>query len=220
MNFTTLSQMNILIKTILLFALIIAWGQGNAQFFNSPMDHAQSLGKGNKDLAIGIHQYRLGGDGFSGKLFDNISLRFGVGVGDNTDIQLRYERIKPEDGINFVSITPKFSFADDALAFFLPIGLIFGEGDKTGVISPTMMYTKRGGKKLEGSLSIGSPARTEDYEFLLDINAGFGISNNLDKWAVRPELGIHFQPGESSYIWHFGVAFSTSLSSPKAESSL
>jgi hypothetical protein len=217
MKTNLLVQIAMQAKAILLLVFLFSFGTSYAQFFNSPMDHAQSLGKSNADIAVGWHQYRFGGDGFSGKLFDNLSLRLGYGLGENVDIQMRYERIKPEDGVNYISITPKFSFANDALAFFLPVGLVFGDGEQTGVISPTMMYTKRSGQKFEGSLAVGSPIRTEDNEFILDINAGFGFSNDLDKWAVRPEIGIHFQPGESSYFWHFGVAFSTNLNKTIAE---
>lgn len=217
MKTNSLKQIKVQLKAILILAFIFTCVESYAQSFNSPMDHAQSLGKSKADIAVGWHQYWAGYDGSSGKIRDNLSLRLGYGLGENIDVQMRYERMRLEDGFNYVSITPKFSFANDAFAFFLPIGLVFGRGDQTGVISPTMMYTHRSGQKFEGSLSVGSPIYTEDNDFILDINAGFGFSSDLDIWALRPEVGIHFKPEgsssifEASYIWHFGVAFSTNI---------
>ena len=167
---------------------------------------------------MGFHQYRNIGNGYSGKLYDFLSARLAYGLGDHTEIQIRYERIRDSGGINYISVTPKLSVANEAFAFFLPVGLIFRDGEPSGLIIPTLMFTKRVGKKFEGSLSAGMPVNIEYFEFRLDIVAGFGLSSDLDKWAIRPEIGILVDAGESDYILHFGIAtkkiFKHSLMTP------
>ena len=203
---------------ILLF-LIFCSGIGHAQFFNSPMGNAHSLKKGQKDVAFGYQYYRFDGDGFSGKLSDNLAVRLGVGVSDNFDVQIRYERIQPSDGLNYFSIAPKHSFSSNQWAVIFPVAIVFGEGDEIGIFSPTLMHTKRTSQKFEASFSLSSHIYTEDTDFLLDLNVGLGFSKNLERYAIRPELGIHFNPGESGYIWFVGIGVSAQLAGGGSASS-
>jgi hypothetical protein len=173
---------------------------------------ARNLAKGTSEIGAGYQYYRYSGDNFSGKVSENLVARVGFGLSDRTDIYLRYERIEPSDGINYVSLTPKFSFANNEWAVIIPVGIVFSDHNSTGIFSPGLLYTKRKGAGFESTFMVGTNIFTEDPDFLLDFTLGFGLSNDLDRWAVRPEAGIHVNPGEDGYIWNVGVAITANLS--------
>lgn len=43
-----------------------------------------------------------------------------------------------------------------------------------------------------------------------------GFSQNLDRWAIRPDWGLIFDPGESGVVWTFGVGFNYNIGSESA----
>ncbi len=197
-----------LAQLLLICSILMVSQQSHAQFYNGPMENARSLGKNNFEAAAGFHHYRFSMDDFSGKLSNNFAFRLGYGVGEQADLKFRFERIVPGEGLsglNYISLTPKVSLPKGNLALSLPFGLLFGEGESVFILSPTLMYTGRVNQNFDISLSSTANIPTENTNVRVDFNLGFGISKDVDKWAVRPELGIHFNPGLNGFIWHLGL---------------
>lgn len=59
-NTLTSKEVNRYFRILMLFTLLFCFGNSYGQYLNSPMDHAQSLGKRNIDMAVGYHQYLYG----------------------------------------------------------------------------------------------------------------------------------------------------------------
>ncbi len=57
------------------------------------------------------------------------------------------------------------------------------------------------------TLGIQSNILSDDneWEYTMGFTLGAGISTDLSKWAIRPEVGYTFDPGESGHLWHFGL---------------
>jgi hypothetical protein len=67
---------------------------------------------------------------------------------------------------------------------------------------------------LKGDYIINSGEDVEN-DFLLGFNVGAGFSNNLNKWAIRPEAGYLFKPGEDIGFWNIGVGIQVILPTHK-----
>lgn len=52
------------------------------------------------------------------------------------------------------------------------------------------------------------PLNREDSDVLIAFNLGAGLSRNMEKWVLRPEVGILLNPGEDGYFMHFSVGLS------------
>ena len=71
-----------------------------------------------------------------------------------------------------------------------------------------MLFTYRGSEKFETTLASKMDFYfEEDAESTLGFNFGFGLSKDLNKWAIRPEAGYLFNPGEEGGYWSFGIGF-------------
>ncbi len=206
-------------KTLVLaipFVLIILWGSACVAPVNSSYESAKTLGKGNTEVMGLYSHYIASGDGESENSNDNIGFRVGHGVSDNSDISLRYIRMNSalEGGINanYLALAFKYSLMENIIAASLPVGAYFysadGDSESTFFISPKLLFTYPVNDKFETTFASKIDFYLEeDSESTLGFNLGFGISKDLNKWAVRPEAGYLFNPGESGGYWSFGVGF-------------
>jgi hypothetical protein len=80
-------------------------------------------------------------------------------------------------------LAPKFGLSPDRAAIGLPIGFAFG------------LFA------LGGEGGFGGLAG----------NLGLGISTDLDQWAIRPEIGIQFYPGDEGHYRQASIALSGDL---------
>lgn len=197
---------------------------------NNQYEKAATLQKGNMELSGSYSSYSASG---SEKTNRNFGGRFGYGVTDKFDLKFRYERLMPTDGlkgtdvfdegqikrVNDFAIIPKFSLVPQTLSLLVPISHygfkeeVDGKESK-GVlnsIAPQILYTTTN-KKNRTDFSVGFKA---DCLFndeggagvLLGTTLGAGFSSDLDKWAIRPEVGALFIAGGAFVSYGVGVQF-------------
>ena len=99
----------------------------------------------------------------------------------------------------------------DWVAINVPVGFAFGEDlevSDTWHIHPTLLLTLPISKYIEfnPSAKVLIPFQSEQ-ETLVAFNLGIGVSTNLERWAIRPEIGFLYNPGESGRFLHFSLGF-------------
>ena len=215
------------VSTLLLLPLLLVVGSCGVIPINNSFEKAGTLKKGNVEAAGNISSYTnmsWGWDGGSTKYsfgIQNIGARLGIGLSDKTDLKFRYERLVSSNlegftSMSYYSVIPKFALTDDELSLLVPISLYkyrnenwFDEtGNSTGSIAPQLLYTFTSVKK-KADLTLGAKG---DLLFggggailLFGTSVGAGFSNDLSKWAIRPEVGTTFFGG--SLIWSYGIGF-------------
>jgi hypothetical protein len=180
----------------------------------SELQSARMVGKGNFEASPHFTTTSAYDEDESGHVQNNYGLQAAYGISDKFDIRARYEYINlaDDDGsTNIFGIGPKVSLMKDRIAAFLPVGFAFG-GDVEGVdnfeLLPTMLFTLPVGKYFEINPSVKSIIVLEDPEFILAFNLGLGLSSNFNKYAIRPEYGICFKPGDEGHYGQFSIGIS------------
>jgi hypothetical protein len=188
----------------------------NGCYTYSSLQSAKLLVKGKYEITPSYSSISFSNDGESEKVSDNFGIQLGLGISDKVNLRFRYEQISPDfPGINsysFLSLEPKFSLEKDRVAFSVPFGLFTGsniEESDAFQIHPSLYFTMPVSKNIEINFSpkylIFLEENTDD---LVAINAGLGLSTDLSKWAVRPEIGYLFNPGEEGHYFSFSLGVS------------
>jgi hypothetical protein len=194
---------------------------------NTQFERAATLGKGNVELMGGFTANNVSGGGDGENINNNFGFRAGYGVYDKFDLKLRYERLTPSGkdldfkGADYISIVPKFELIPEKFSLLVPVSHYSykysywddkGEKEQLFSIAPQILYTFTNPRKTS-DLSLGVKA---DYLFhgngeggglLLGMNVGAGFSSNLNKWAIRPELGAVFLGGGSFLSYGLGLQY-------------
>ena len=192
---------------------------------NAGFEKAATLGKGNLELMGNYTHYVASSDGESAVSNNNYGARVGYGLAKNFDLKVRYEKLVPaleEDRsdykINYFSLIPKISIVERKLSFLLPLSRYniksHGGGETTRdhiySIAPQFITTLTSKSNtsdlsftLKGDYSIYSGDLGSD--FFLGFNLGAGFSSDLNKWAIRPEAGYIFKPGQPGGWWSMGI---------------
>lgn len=173
-----------------------------------PYESARMLPKGGTELKAAYTYVRVTERGEGEKLNDGLGLGLGYGVTNRVNLKVRYERISVEEGasINYLVFGPKIALIPNKIAAMLPIGAYFEEGESTWGIHPALLFTANQNNKVEGTFGLrGDIFFEEGAETLLGLNFGLGLSQNLDVWAIRPDFGLVFNPGERGAFLTFGI---------------
>ena len=205
-----------------------------AQFVSNSFERASSLGKARGEVTPAFTHYFVTFDGGSGELSNNIGIKAGYGISESFDLKLRYEHFFfPKDfssgfSMNYFSLVPKFSVNSSLFAFQLPLSLYhvknsYGpvtESQNLYSISPQLLKTFGSSNTTDFTATVKgdymfTTGDNSDSDFLLGLNLGAGLSSDLRKWAIRPEAGILFKPGENGIIWNVGLGLQFLLSSQK-----
>lgn len=179
-------------------------------------ESARSLKKNNLEASANYSHYRIDVDGETDAANDNFGLRVGYGITDRMDVKLRYERLLPSNQtnqldipVNYWSFVPKYTFIDNILAVKFGVNsYVYRESQETSSeeelvsiqsLKPSVIGTWPINQKVELSLA-GSYeiALEDDYSNFIGFSLGAGFSEDLDKWAVRPEVGYIFNDENSS----------------------
>jgi len=107
------------------------------------------------------------------------------------------------DYMNYFEIGFKIRLIEERMALGLPVGLYIYEGELSSSISPRLFITFGNNEKVEFTLVPGVLLTFEDYIGIFPgVNLGIGLSNNLNKWAIRPEIGYNgcFNFGVGPYL--------------------
>ena len=151
-----------------------------------------------------------GSDG--GHVQNEYGLQVGVGVLDRLELRARYVRVEGVNevgGINGVGFGPKIGLVKDRIALAVPVGFAFGEDveiAKTWTVHPTLLLTHPVMPRLELNASVKGliPLSKDGGDKLVAVNFGIGFGD-LERWAIRPEIGFLFDPGESGHFTQFGL---------------
>jgi len=194
-------------------------GEGCAPVF-SDLQGAGLVGRGRYEITPSFSTVSFHSEGESEHLQNNFGVQVGYGISDGADFRFRVERIQLDTdggesvGATVVGMGPKFGRRDGNVALYLPIGMAFGddvdEESETLAFHPTILTTIPVARGLEfnPSLKVLIPLSQDDADVLVALNLGFGIGE-VDRFALRPELGFLFNPGEEGSYRHFslGVSF-------------
>ena len=184
-----------------------------------PYESARMLPKGDVELKGAFTHARANANGESEKLDNGYGIGIGYGINEKFNMKFRYEHFTNEGSANFVSIGPKLAIVQDRIAAVLPVGLYFDEGETEWATSPMLLFTlPTASNTFEATLGIhGDKIFEEDTDWLLGFNLGLGFSKDLSRWAIRPDAGISFSPGNEGYFLTFGVAASYNIATGRSE---
>jgi len=181
----------------------------------SAMQSARLAGKGKFEVTPIFSTVFFSAEGETEHVQNDFGLQGAYGLADRFDLQLRYEFISVEiedasASANVIGIGPKIGIYKDVIAMSLPIGFAFG-GDiedisETWQFHPTFLFTLSVGNSFEFNPSTKMLIPISgDGDVLLAFNLGAGISANLKKWVVRPEVGFLINPGEEGRFTHLSI---------------
>jgi hypothetical protein len=190
------------------------------------MQSARLAGPGRVEVTPAYSYMDAIEDGETAKLQDVFGLHLATGLTQRIDLRARLEHIRVDDdaGIDFsattIGVGPKFGLIPNQLALYLPIGFAFGEDievSETWQFHPSLIATLPVARTLEintgfkALIPIAGSDDPDDDEVLIAFNAGLGISPDLSRWAIRPEIGFLRNPGESGTIRHFSLGLTVFL---------
>ena len=173
----------------------------------SDFQSAKLLGPGGVELTPSVSTVSASGED-GGHVQDEIGVQVGAGVVDRLDLRARYVHV---EGVNAVGFGPKIGLVKDRLALAVPVGFAFGEDvevGKTWAVHPTLLFTQPVVPRLEVNASVKGliPLSRDGGDTLVAVNLGLALGN-LERWAIRPEIGFLFNPGESGHFTHLGLGF-------------
>lgn len=182
---------------------------------NSSFENATLIKKGECEISGNYSGYIYKEESSSELLNQNWGFRIGTRLSDKADIKFRYEQLIPfrnaDDPVHFFSITPRFNINKDKSLFNLSIGAYWNDYDYESFIGPGFTFSKRYSKKLELNYHVKLDAYLQSEMAYMGHQFGLGISNNLDQWAIRPEIGIMknipFLIGETYLTYGLGMTF-------------
>ena len=149
----------------------------------------------------------------------NTGLQLVYGVSHKVDFRFRYERVwLPGEGISegfdVIAFGPKFQLAEDKMAINILVGRALGEGmNETWETQISFLGTVPVVKdKLDFTAApkLVIPLASEGSLYPA-INLNLAISNNLNKWAIIPEYGLLFSPGNVGFYGQFSLGMAVSF---------
>jgi len=205
------------LTTCLLFLVLVLMAGCAAPF--SDLQSAKLAGKGKVEAtpSFSTIQYSDDNNDDSRHVQDNFGIQAAYGMSNNADFRLRFEHIvidkEGEDPFNVIGFGPKIGIVEGAVALNLPFGFALRDGidvSETWEFHPTLLLTPLGGNQFEVNTSAKAiiPLNRENSDVLIAFNLGVGLSRNMEKWAIRPEVGILLNPGEDGRFTHFSVGLS------------
>lgn len=176
-----------------------------------PYESARMLPKGTSEVKASYSNVRFYDGADSGNLDNGLGIGVGYGITGKINVKLRYEHLSSSDGnINFLGVGPKLALKPNRIAAALPVGWYFDGDGSTWVLSPMLLFTlPNASNTFEATLGARSDLFFEvESGVLFGLNLGFGWSKNLDRWAIRPDLGVIFGFENSGANLSFGVGAS------------
>ncbi|MGB6867171.1 MAG: hypothetical protein WBE11_15910 [Candidatus Aminicenantaceae bacterium] len=210
------SQLKFSVVAFLLACVVLLFSRCAPVF--SDLQSAKLLGPGNFEATPSFSSVSVSSEGESEHIQNHFGIQAGYGIFSKMDFRLRYERISVDMNsndsfnVNVLGFGPKFSLLKDWIAFYVPVGFAFGEDievSDTWQVHPTLLFTLPISKYFEfnPSAKVLIPFKSEQ-DTLVAFNLGLAISTNLEKWAIRPEIGFLYNPGESGHFMHLSIGFS------------
>ena len=180
----------------------------------SEMQSAKLVDKGQVEATGLYSNLVISDDGESEHTQNHIGLRVTYGINDKINLRGGYENVF-EDGeviANVFGVGPKVSIVKDRIAAYVPVGMAFGSNISTSdtwQVQPTALFTVPVTQNIEFNPSAKWLILfTEEFDNLVAVNFGAGVSTDLNRWAVRPEIGLLYDPGEGGHFTHYSIGVS------------
>jgi hypothetical protein len=212
---------NFRVGFILFIGLILNFLNAKAQIYGE-YQSARVLGKGRVEATGYYTSATINYNGDSQRIFNFLGLQTGIGLGERFDLRIRYDRLYYVDseigeGSNLVSLAPKYSLLKDKISAILPIFLMFSEyGSGNWQLQPALLFSLPMSEKVELTFTPKYFISIDDeYEGgIISLNLGLAIGK-LGEWAIRPETGLMFKPGEEGSFWNYGLGASRTFGKVK-----
>ena len=181
---------------------------------------ARLAGKGRTEITPSFSSVGYSAQGESETLQREYTVQLATGVSESTDLRVRYTRVAPppgsggEGGINILAAGPKFAIKPGRVAVAIPVGLAFGNGIEVGEtiqVHPALFITAADSRDFEVNLSGKALLPVSGGNIGLAANLGLGLSTNLDRWALRPEVGVLKYTGDEGYVRQASIGLSLNL---------
>lgn len=200
-------------------------------------EKAATLGSGNAEAVVSYTGYNTTAYERSAHSHNNYGFRAGYGLSDRFDLKVRYERFtsvmqqgQQAPATNYFSIIPKVSLAPRYLSLSLPLSryayteILDGKAYSREVNSiasqlhftytvPSNKVDLTGG--LKADFVYGKRGWETAHDLLLSTSIGAGFSNNVDKWALRPEVGFLYSAAHATTYVSYGVGVQYTLFSKR-----
>ena len=183
--------------------VLAAAGTGCAPIF-SDFQSAKLVGRERVEVTPSYSSVAASGsDG--GHVQDELGLQIAHGLLDRLDLRGRYVRV---EGVNVVGFGPKIGLVKDKVAVAIPVGFAFGkdvDSGKSWAAHPTLLLTEPVSPQVELTASTKALVPLSgggDTTVAINIGAGLG---KLETWAIRPEIGFLFDPGQKGHYTQVGV---------------
>lgn len=200
-------------------------------------EKAGTLGRGNAEAAVSYTGYNTSAYERSAHSHNNYGIRTGYGFSDRFDLKGRYERFtsvlrqgKREPATNYYSLIPKVALAPRFLSLSAPLSrytykeVIEGRSYSREVNSIASQlhftYTVPGNKMdltagLKADYVYGRRGWQREQDLLFSTSMGAGFSTNVDKWAIRPEVGIMYSAANVTTYVSYGIGVQYTLFAKK-----
>jgi len=197
---------------IFIFAVIFITG---CVPVNSTFDSARMLQKDLVQVRGSFSGYNYSAHDETDPSNNNYGFGIGYGISDKFTLKSRYEFItfpdNSEDFYHYFDIAPKFAIVHNKLAFQLPFGVYTADGNEPAyVISPQLLATypiRLSSSEMTVGLKTDIQLDGEDIDIPIGINLGLGFGRDLNRWAIRPEIGWMFNTSEKESSFTYGIGF-------------
>jgi hypothetical protein len=185
----------------------------------SDLQSARLVGRDHVEVTAGASRVTIANEEFDDEDDNHVLDHFGVqaatGIAKGVDARLRYERVElngDEGGFNVVAFGPKVQIVKDRVAAYVPVGFAFGgdvEAGDTWQVHPTLLLTLPAQRNVELNASAKwlVPLTGEVKDKMVAFNFGLGLGQ-LDRWAIRPEIGFLLNPGSEGHFTQFSLGLS------------
>jgi hypothetical protein len=186
--------------------------QGCAPVF-SDLQGARVLAPGKMEVTPGVSMVYPSGDDRPGQR--EMGVQVAAGTAPGFELRARYVRVSGIAGAagNVFAVGPKIALVPDRLALHLPMSFA-GDGTISGLtLSPTLLGTlPLSSTKVDFNLSGKAILPlSSGSDKLVAIDAGLALSPDLSCWAVRPEVGMLFNPGDDGYFVQVSLGLSFAI---------
>lgn len=184
----------------------------------SDLQSARLAGPGRWEVTPGYSSTSFSNRGETERVVNQFGVQVATGLTPRVDLRVRYDYIDfvdddEDEGVGIVGFGPKFGLVKDRLALYAPVGFTFGrdiESSDSWQFQPTVLLTY----PVNDHAEITTSGRgviwlsEDDLENLFGANLGLGLSSDLDRWVIRPEVGFLKDPGEEGTLWQWSLGFS------------
>jgi len=182
----------------------------------SDLQSARTVGPGGVEFTASGSTVSFAEEGRKEEVQRHLGFQLAGGLSERVDLRGRLELIELTGGRNgawlVVACGPKFGLVPDVLALNVPVGLAVGSDldvSETLQTHPTLLVTAPVSRHFEINVSGKALVPFDsNQDVTFAGNLGAGLSTDLAKWALRPEVGVLVNPGQDGSFRHLSLGVS------------